>query len=532
MRGISLGKCVRCGKSGLFTKVNQNGLCRDCEHTLSYEAREAELNFKISEKEKELNKKIADIESKLRDKEGEYNTLLEKAKREAVDSKKHELEEIKYDIAKNNALLEPLREEKASLDEEVNGNNKKLTSLVKSIEKANTLYKSLRYSIKNYRADSNDGAAPSINEDLIVNADDFLSATVELKLHYMDLKQLKSKFNQNKSVIKNTLKEYKKRYTTKANQAIYQLMVIALDAELQNILYNISYGKVDKAINNVKTMTAKYQKIATDGNQNIAPTITRFIGEIEYLYIEAVKIEYEYFVQKERIKEEQRALREQMRQEAAERKALERERKKIEVEENKYKAEIESILEKIAEADANTDTSLLQSRLDELNEQLVNVEHKKEEILKLEHGTAGYVYIISNLGSFGDETFKIGMTRRLEPMERISELSGASVPFPFDVHSFIFSDNAVKLEGDLHKMLHTRRVNKVNLRKEFFKIGIEELEDMVFSIQPTAEFNKTLLAEQYNQSLSTNEIPDNIEFLLSSDEGDDVDDDEAEEEIV
>src|SRR5690606_7675847 len=144
---------------------------------------------------------------------------------------------------------------------------------------------------------------------------------------------------------------YKSRYTTRTNTTIYQLMVIALEAELQNVLYNLSYSKLDKSIKDIKTITAKYQKIASDGNQSIATTVARFIGEIEYLFIEAIKIEYEYYIQKERIKEEQRALREQMRQEAAERKLLEAERKKIETEESKYKAEMANIQELMTATD-------------------------------------------------------------------------------------------------------------------------------------------------------------------------------------
>ena len=110
------------------------------------------------------------------------------------------------------------------------------------------------------------------------------------------------------------------------------------------------------------------------------------------------------------------------------------------------------------------------------------------------------MYIISNLGSFGENIFKVGMTRRLEPMDRVKELSDASVPFMFDVHSFIFSDDAVALEQKLHSILEKNRVNKINLRKEFFNVSIDELEKIVTEIDPTAEFNKTMIAEEYRQS--------------------------------
>ena len=132
------------------------------------------------------------------------------------------------------------------------------------------------------------------------------------------------------------------------------------------------------------------------------------------------------------------------------------------------------------------------------------VEERKAEIVNLQNGKAGTVYIISNIGSFGDHVFKVGMTRRLEPQDRINELGDASVPFPFDVHAFIFSEDAVSLEAALHRELNGRRVNKVNLRKEFFDVGIDELHAIVERIDPTAPFRETALAEQYRQSQSIN----------------------------
>ncbi|MBY6760547.1 GIY-YIG nuclease family protein [Clostridium botulinum] len=195
-----------------------------------------------------------------------------------------------------------------------------------------------------------------------------------------------------------------------------------------------------------------------------------------------------------------------MKQEAEERKLLQQQQKQVEKEEEKYKLEIEKVQEQLA-ANSEDEEKLkqLQMRIAELQGQLDSVEHKKEEIVSRQNGKAGYVYVISNLGSFGDDVFKVGMTRRLDPMDRIAELGSASVPFSFDVHSFIFSDDAVALEQKLHTILDDNRVNKINLRKEFFRVDINELEKIVEEIDPSAEFNKTMLAEQYRQTLSLNE---------------------------
>ena len=305
------------------------------------------------------------------------------------------------------------------------------------------------------------------------------------------------------------MKKYEGRYTTKANAAIYKLMTIALEAELQNILYSISFGKLESSIDDVKTMSAKYLAIASDGNQSIAPTVKKFIGEIESLFVEAVKIEYEYYVQRERIKEEQRAIREQMRQEAEERKALELERKRIEKEEQKFRNEIDNIKEQLETADPEK-AKVLNDRIAELEGQIDKIEDKREQIASLENGKAGYVYIISNIGSFGDDVYKIGMTRRMDPLDRVNELGSASVPFPFDVHGLIFSDDAVGLEHDLHTIFNNKRVNKVNLRKEFFKVSLDDIEKVVDERCPAAEFKRTALAEQYRQSLTMTEAADEL----------------------
>lgn len=334
----------------------------------------------------------------------------------------------------------------------------------------------------------------------------------------MDIKDLRKAYKQNDKQIDSVLQKYSAHYSTKANQAIYKLMVIALRAELQNILYNLKYEKLDTSIDDVKKVTKKFLKVAGEGNQTIVGTLTKFIGEIEYLFINAVKIEYNYYVKKEQARQEQLAIREQMRQEAQERKALEAERKKVEKEESKYNTEIQKLTDQLESA-KEEELEKLNARILELQSQLADVVIKKEEISNLANGKAGNVYVISNLGSFGENVFKIGMTRRLNPQDRVNELGDASVPFKFDVHSFIFSDDAVGLEKKLHTILNDKRVNKVNMRKEFFYTNIDELEDLVTEIEPTAEFNKTMLAEEFRQSLSSDENYSN-DYIADDDEDD------------
>lgn len=486
-------QCKKCGKKSLFLKLNNLGYCNNCESLAFIENREAQLNYSVNN----LSQILAD-QQKL------YNEISAKAKFDALQQLNNTVTEKQQIIEQLSNKISLEQSQLNLLHEDIEKNTKQLNSNINKLQKAKALYKSIQNGITKY-FNHDVFERDIILPQLVTEADELLQPTIELKLHCMDLKQLKSQFTQNKKIIKETLLKYESRYTTKANIAIYKLMVIALEAELQNVLYNINYGKLDNAISSIKDITQKYLKIATDGNQSIAPTLVKFIAEIEGLFINAIKIEYEYYVQKERIKEEQRALREQMREEAEERKILEQQQKQIEKEEEKYNTQISSIQEQINSTSDNNRIAQLENRLQELQSLLANISKQKDEIISRQNGKAGHVYIISNIGSFGDQTYKIGMTRRLDPQERVNELGDASVPFPFDVHSFIFSEDAVGLEYKMHNMLNDRRVNKINLRKEFFNITIDELEALTQELEPSAEFNRTALAEQYYQSISMNE---------------------------
>lgn len=418
------------------------------------------------------------------------------------DFQKH-LDSIDKSIAEKNSecqnilnQLEELRSQEVKL-------NKNVKTQTNKLNKSKELVKAINYTFDKYLNYEPSQSTLRFPENQLSELEE-ISPSVILKLHCMDIKDLRKAYRLNDKQIDSILQKYSARYTTKANQAIYKLMVIALRAELQNILYNLKYEKLDTSIGDVKKVTQKFLKVAAEGNQSIAGTLTKFIGEIEYLFINAVKIEYNYYVKKEQARQEQLAIREQMRQEAQERKALEAERKKVEKKESKYNTEIEKLQNQLQSA-SSSELEQLNARILQLQAQLSEVVLKKEEISNLANGKAGNVYVISNLGSFGENVFKIGMTRRLNPQDRVDELGNASVPFKFDVHSFIFSDDAVGLESKLHEMLNQKRVNKVNMRKEFFNVTIDELEELVTEIEPTAEFNRTMAAEEYRQSLSTTE---------------------------
>ncbi len=545
-----MAKCPRCGRKGLFLSL-KNGLCNECNAIARNRMDVDQLDARRKGIEDQLNR----LTAALADKEALHRSIVEKATAEGVanaksairaeqdaadkklaetlnqikseqDAAAHKLEESLFQLRANNDTatkslndtLQKLKTAELNLSVARTEEEKALKSVasaVRKIEKHRPLLRAIQNAIDTY--DSGEFNNDIETAELLNEIESFITPTVTLDLQCLGMKELRKRYRQNEKLIEETLQKYEGRYTTKANMTIYKLMVIALKAELQNILFSINYGKLDDALSNINAVTEKYYTIATSGSQSIAPTMKKFIGEINFLFREAVNIEYEYYIQKERAKEEQRAIREQMRQEAEERRALELEKKKIEKEENKFQGQISQIEDQLASAEPDK-VAQLEARLAELQAQLNAVKEKKDVITTLQNGKAGNVYVISNLGSFGDDVFKIGMTRRADPLERVAELGDASVPFPFDVHSFIFSDDAAALEHRIHEILNDRRVNKVNLRKEFFHISLDELETLVADLAPTAEFKRTMLAEQYRQSLSIEKIVEAYDTIFDDEE--------------
>ncbi|MCM2674579.1 DUF4041 domain-containing protein [Alkalicoccobacillus plakortidis] len=254
--------------------------------------------------------------------------------------------------------------------------------------------------------------------------------------------------------------------------------------------------------NNIDTI----EKQLTKAREQINKLNTRNGIEIrnEYLTlkIEELYLVYEYHVKKEEEKEEQRILKEQMREEKRVQAEIERERKKLEKDEKHFQQALEKY-DKQMETASEEMKFEIQTKIDEIHEKVTELQVEKAQVdFREQNAKAGYVYIISNIGSFGSDVFKIGMTRRLEPMDRVNELGSASVPFNFDVHAMVFSDDAPKLERALHKAFENYQVNKINSRKEFFRVDINEIAKVVRqNHNKTIEFTKLAEAEDYRKSL-------------------------------
>jgi flagellar biosynthesis GTPase FlhF len=218
-----------------------------------------------------------------------------------------------------------------------------------------------------------------------------------------------------------------------------------------------------------------------------------------------LQLVFEYEEQKQKEKEEQAQIREQMREEQK----AEREAEKARQQAEKEEAEYQEMLERAKQEAANgseADKAALNSKVEELQRRISEIEDKKRAISQAMLTRTGHVYILSNVGSFGENVYKIGMTRRLDPMDRVNELGDASVPFPFDVHALISTTDAPALESSLHKHFGEKRVNLENERKEFFRVSIEEIKielgHLKDSLGIESDLQLTLVAEAKQYRIS------------------------------
>lgn len=264
------------------------------------------------------------------------------------------------------------------------------------------------------------------------------------------------------------------------------------NAECANIIGSVT-------VKNADASREKLQRVFDAVNRIFLPDRVQIDRGYLGSKLEELSLVYAYMIKEEEEKEQRRAIREQMVEEEKVRREIERAKQKIEKEEAQFSNEVKKLMSYMQKAKDDVEKQLYIDKIQELEEKLKALQADKDNVLEREQNTrAGFVYIISNIGSFGERVFKIGMTRRLEPMDRIAELSSASVPFPFDVHAMIFSEDAPGLETILHQHFDTERVNKVNPRKEFFKVDLDEI--------------KKVVLENHNATVKFVDIPDATEY--------------------
>lgn len=271
-----------------------------------------------------------------------------------------------------------------------------------------------------------------------------------------------------------------------------KLLLRAFNTECDEIIAKVKYTNFDASLNRIYKSSETISKLGTI----MQISITK-----QYLdaKVKELRLAFEYQQKKQAEKEAQKAARAEMREAARLQKEIEAQRKKIEKEQTHYQTAYEKVLRQLEQSPDNTD---LLHKKSELEAQLSDIDKAMKDIDYREaNQRAGYVYVISNIGAFGENIYKIGMTRRLDPQDRVDELGDASVPFNFDVHAMIFSDDAPTLEAALHKAFEDRKLNMVNTRREFFNVTLDEIKDVVKkNFDKTVEFTDVPDAEQYRIS--------------------------------
>ena len=329
----------------------------------------------------------------------------------------------------------------------------------------------------------------------------------ERQYNFSDSTKYKDKLDslriQQKSMIKNgtagriitpmLLDNSKSKGKAMQNQLI-KAALRGFNGEADALLVKVSVVNVD---NKIKALRKVFEQLNKMYSRNLI--------EITYPYldlkIEELRLAAEYELQKQEEKELLREQREKEREDKKLQAEIKAKRKQLEKDRDHFKNMVAKVTELLKEA-KNDEVDELKRQLAEYQDKLSELDEIEEDIDYREgHATAGYVYVISNIGSFGEDVYKIGVTRRLEPLERIRELSSASVPFQFDVHALIFSEEAFALETELHNQLANYKVNKVNGRKEYFRVPFDEIRSILGTHKElTVELNEDAEAFEYRQT--------------------------------
>ena len=268
---------------------------------------------------------------------------------------------------------------------------------------------------------------------------------------------------------------------------IYQICSDFMQLNIVNIIKDMKFSDWE-------TIKMKIAALISDINSVLFYTDTKvnenYLNSI-YHYMEA---KYLVIQKQEQEREEREAQRE-----------YERAIKKALKDEEKAQETLEKKKRELAEEQTQEKIFKLQEQIQDLEKALLEARELKERAMSMAQQTKiGFVYVISNIGSFGKDVYKIGMTRRLDPMERVLELSNASVPFPFDVHTFIYSEDAPALEAELHRRFDDRKINSINYRKEYFHVTLDEIKTALAEKGVHADFIDEPDAFQYRESVLKN----------------------------
>lgn len=422
-----------------------------------------------------------------------------------------EVEELK-------ALLTPEQAEYVDIQNKIKAANEELENTIKEsdkeIKKKNSEIQSLEHTISKLekKKEQYNIQLANLYQEVVETSETKLLQSMGLFEPVFDYatsdeykEEIKGVRNEAKEIVKNTVIQNvnrsnwtvngKKSEGEKMVKDVTKLILRAFGTECDELINKVKHSNFESYSDRMRKSFATINKLGAFCSASI--------GE-DYLNnrLKELTLAHEYALKKEQEKEEQRALRERQREEAKLQKEIEEQRKKLEKEQKHYNNALETIKQRIESTNSEEEKKELWEKQQELLNKIADTEAAIKDVDYREaNNRAGYVYVISNIGSFGENVYKIGMTRRLDPMERVYELGDASVPYNFDVHAMIFCDDAPALEAALHRAFEAKKVNMINQRREFFKVTLDEIKAVIKkNYDKTVEFVDIPEAEQYRLS--------------------------------
>lgn len=425
-----------------------------------------------------------------------------------VNEYKKEIEGLREDLLKiKNKQLSMEQMTVLELNEEILKQQKRLQSLENEIEKKTSEYKDIEKTFMKKQEEIN-----TLKTKFLVLEDDLLMESYGLYVPKYDFatsmgykEKLKNIRTDQKQMIKSkSAVSYYDNWTVNGSKAKGRKMT---NDNIKQILRSFN-NECEAAINKVKynnihsiekRIIKSFEQLNKLNSSNRLSISEMYLD----LKLSELYLAYEYERKKQDEKEALREQREREREEKALQKEIQSKKKIIDKDIKHYQNLINELKKKMNELTSEEERDSIEQQIIDLNVKVNEREEEKKELdYRTAHASAGYVYIISNIGAFGDDVVKIGVTRRIDPLERINELSSASVPFKFDVHALIFSYDAYKLETELHQYFDSYRINKVNNRKEFFKVPISKIEEKLSEYgELTIDFKANVDAEEYRESL-------------------------------
>lgn len=408
---------------------------------------------------------------------------------------------LSLQMSENNKIAKRFGDEEScqmqinSMNARISGLNRQKIELEEQIKIEKNKLEDAKKELSNIKDESVSDDVMRIADSLDYSSYELLESSEECK-NKMELLQIEEKELVNNGgalMIQSNgdTREAKKQIGDNSKQILR-----CFNAECTNAFSSLSANNIETVRNKVLKSFDSLNKIfKVDGVQLSKDMLEYKLKEVTLLNL--------YEKKRKEEKELQREIREQMKEEEKVRRELERKKSQIDKDQAQFNNEVAKLMKYMQSTENDIEKQLYSDKIKELEEKIRQLEEEKKDVENREQNArAGFVYIISNIGSFGDDVYKIGMTRRLEPMDRVKELGSASVPFEFDVHAMIFSEDAPSLENSLHHNFEKYRVNKINPRKEFFKVSLDEIETYVKeNYNNTVEFTKVPVAKEYRDTL-------------------------------